>query len=241
MDLVHVLPFISTAITLVFAAAVLNRYWHGRRPHSLMWGIGLLLYGAGTFSEAYLALWWSPIILKLWYLTGAMLTAAWLGQGTVHLLVRKRGVANWLAAGLLAVSLLAAGLVLLAPVNSAAFQAGVPISTQYKEILTRSGLITLLTILLNIYGTLTLVGGAAWSAWLFWRKRVLLHRVLGNVVIAAGAMFPASAGTLIKLGLGDWLYASELAGAALMFLGFWLATHQPQPAEEREAPAAARA
>jgi hypothetical protein len=94
-----------------------------------------------------------------------------------------------------------------------------------------------LTILLNLYGTVALVGGALWSAWLFWRKRVLLNRVVGNLFIAAGAMFPASAGAFIRLGWTDWLYASELAGAALMFLGFYLATQPQSAARPASAPA----
>jgi len=231
MDLLHVLPFVSTAITVAFAGAVLGRYLKGKRLHSLMWGIGLLLYAAGTFSEAYLALGWSDFLLRMWYLSGAMLTAAWLGQGTIYLLVRRPGVAHVLTAILALVSLVAIGAVFTAPVSAAAFHTGVPISTTYKTIMTRSGLIVLLTILLNIYGTITLVGGAIYSAFLFWRKRVLPNRVIGNVFIAAGALMPAAGGTFIKLGLGDWLYLSELLGAAIMFLGFWLAT-QPQPAEE---------
>jgi hypothetical protein len=239
MDFNHLLPFISTVITFCFAAAVLNRYRLGRKPHSLMWGIGLVLYGLGTFAEAYLAVRWNSTLLRLWYLSGAMLTAAWLGQGTIYLLIRKPGVANAMAAGLALISLVAAWAVFTAPVNSAGFQTSVPLSTQYKELLSRSGLMIVLTILLNIYGTLTLVGGALWSAWLFARKRVLPNRVLGNILIAAGALLPASAGTFIRLGWGDWLYASELFGAALMFLGFWLAT-QPQPAD-RPARVAARA
>ena len=238
MDLIHFLPFLSTAITFFFAATVLNRYRVGRRPHSLMWGIGLTFYGLGTLAEAYLALRWSPTLLRLWYLCGAMLSAAWLGQGTIFLLVRKPGVASSIALGLAAVSLVAAVAVFTAPVSGAAFQTGVPVSTQYRDLLTRTSLMVVLTILLNIYGTVTLVGGAAWSAWLFWRKHVLANRMLGNILIAAGALFPASAGTLIRLGVGDWLYVSELLGAGLMFLGFWLAT-RPQPAE-RPARAAVR-
>ena len=70
---------------------------------------------------------------------------------------------------------------------------------------------------------------------MFARKRVLPNRVLGNVFIAVGALLPASAGTFIRLGWGDWLYVSELFGAALMFLGFWLAT-QPQPADRPPRP-----
>lgn len=239
MDFIHLLPFLSTAITLLFALAVFQRYRAGRKRHSLMWGIGLLLYAAGTFAEAYLAVRWSPAMLRVWYIAGAMLTAAWLGQGTVYLLVRKPRVADSLAAGLALVSAVAVVALLLAPLDGAGFRTQVPISTQYKTMLTRSGLVVLLTVLLNIYGTLTLVGGAAWSAWLFWRKRVLPNRVMGNLFIAGGALLPASAGTFIRMGWGDWLYVSELAGAALMFLGFYLAT-QPQPVD-RQAHAAARA
>jgi hypothetical protein len=230
MSLTHLLPFISTGITFVFALSVFNRYRLGRKPYTLMWGIGLTLYGIGTLAEAYLALRWSPLLLRLWYLSGAMLTAAWLGQGTVFLLVRKPRVAASLAAGLALVSLIAVVAVFTTSVNGATFRAGVPISTQYKVMLSRSGLMVLLTVLLNIYGTLTLVGGALWSAWLFARKRVLPNRMLGSILIAVGGLFPASAGTFISLGWGDWLYASELFGAVLMFLGFWLAT-QPQTAE----------
>ncbi len=231
MDGLRWLPFVSTIITLAFAAAVFSRYFQRhRRPHLLMWGIGLTLYALGTFSEAYLALSWSAVLLRLWYLAGAMLTAAWLGQGTVYLLMRKPGAANTLTGVLLVASVLAAAAVFLAPVHATSFQVGVPISSQYKALLDRTGPMILLTILLNIYGTLTLVGGALWSAWLFFRKRVLLNRVVGNVFIAAGALLPASAGTFIRLGMGDWLYVSELLGAALMFFGFWFAT-QPQPAD----------
>ena len=230
MNILHVFPFLSTLITLLFAAMVLSRYFKGRRPHSLVWGIGLVLYAAGTFSEAYLALAWSPVWLRVWYLSGAMLTAAWLGQGTIYLLVRKPGWAHAFMALLALASVVAIGAVFAAPLQAGAFRIGVAVSSQYKAILTRSGLIILLTILLNIYGTVGLIGGALYSAYLFWRKHVLPNRVLGNVCIAAGALFPAGAGTLIKLGLGDWLYVSELLGATIMFLGFWLAT---QPAEQQ--------
>ena len=48
-----------------------------------------------------------------------------------------------------------------------------------------------LTPIFNLYGTVTLVGGALYSAWIFWRKRVLLHRTIGNILIAVGALLPA--------------------------------------------------
>jgi hypothetical protein len=85
-------------------------------------------------------------------------------------------------------------------------------------------LIIILTILLNIYGTLTLVGGAVYSAFIFWRKHVLFNRMIGNILIAAGALLPAIGGTFIRMGLPDFLYLSEFLGAILMYVGFLQAT-----------------
>ena len=225
----HYIPFLSTLVTLAFAAAVFRRYLLKHGPYLLFWSIGLLWFGIGTLSEVILGLAFSGLVLKLWYLSGAMLTAAWLGQGTIHLLVRKRGVAWTLTGVLTAVSLLAAALVLIAPLTPAAasYNVTVAISSQYKDILTRGGLAIALTILLNIYGTLTLVGGAIYSAVIFWRKRVLLNRMIGNVLIAAGALAPAMAGSFVKMGLVDALYLSELIGVVLMYIGFIQATTVP--------------
>jgi hypothetical protein len=102
-----------------------------------------------------------------------------------------------------------------------------PISSQYQNILSRSGLIIALTIVLNIYGTLALVGGAIYSAYIFWRKRVLFHRMIGNILIAAGALAPAMGGSFIKTGLPDWMYLTELVGAMLMYIGFLQTTTVP--------------
>jgi hypothetical protein len=222
----HYLPILTTIITFVFAAAVFNRYRYKHGQHLLFWAIGLVLYGLGALTEVVLIFTFNALALKLWYLCGAMLTAAWLGQGTVNLLVRKRGVASTLNYVLIAVSLLAIVMVLLAPITSAAasYNTAVPLSSQYKDILTRSGIIVLLTILLNIYGTLTLVGGAIYSAYIFWRKHVLFNRMIGNILIAAGALLPAIGGSFIRMGLPDYLYLSEFLGAILMYVGFLQAT-----------------
>jgi hypothetical protein len=225
----HIIPFLSTLVTFAFASAVFARFLKRRGPHLLLWAIGLLFFGIGTLAEVILAFTFSGLVLKLWYLSGAMLTAAWLGQGTIHLLVRKRGVAWTLTGILAAVSLLAATLILLAPLTPAAgsYNVSMAISSQYKDMLTRGGLTILLTILLNIYGTLTLVGGAIYSAFIFWRKRVLLNRLIGNVLIAAGALAPAMAGSFVKMGLVDALYLSELIGVVLMYIGFIQSTTVP--------------
>lgn len=234
------IPILSTLVAFIFAGAVFRRYQRKRGMHLLLWGIGLVLYGLGTFTEVVLAFTYNDLAIKVWYLSGAMLTAAWLGQGTIHLLVRKRGVAPTLTVILALASLVSVFLVLSAPISAAAatFDVTQPISEQYKEILTRSGPMILLTILLNLYGTLGLVGGALYSAFLFWRKRVLANRLVGNILIAAGALMPATAGTFVQAGLVDWLYISELIGAILMFAGFIQATAS-KPVEVKSTTAAA--
>jgi len=215
------ISILSTIVTFGFVVSVLKRYFHKRGPHLLLWSIGLGLYGLGTLMETTMMFTFSPVALKIWYLSGAMLTAAWLGQGTVHLLVHKKRVAGTLTVILVLLSLASVLFIIMAPVSrGATFNTAQPVSSQYRQILGRNGFIIALTILLNIYGSITLVGGAIYSVYIFWRKRVLLHRMIGNILIATGAMMPAMAGTLIQAGLADWLYLSEFLGALLMYIGF---------------------
>ncbi len=225
----HYIPVLSTLVIFAFAVAVFRRFLFRHGPHLMLWSIGLLFFGIGTLAEVWLAFSFNGIILKLWYLSGAMLTAAWLGQGTVHLLVRKRGVAWTLTGILAAVSLLAAYLALSAPLTAAAssYNTTQAISSQYQDILTRGGLTIALTIILNSYGTLTLVGGAIYSAIIFFRKHILFDRMIGNVLIAIGGIAPALAGSFVSMGLPDLLYLSELIGAILMYIGFVEATKVP--------------
>jgi hypothetical protein len=227
------ISILSTLVTVIFIIALLRRYSQKGGTYLLVWAFGFFLYGLGTLTEVVLSFAYSALMLKIWYLTGAMLTAAWLGQGTVFLLVRKRGIASILAGILGLVSLVAFILVVTAPVTAAAatYNIQTPISSQYKEILTRGGGTIALTIILNIYGTLALVGGAIYSGFLFWRKRVLINRVLGNILIAAGALAPAMAGSFVKAGLPDLLYVSELIGVIVMYLGFVQTTTRVLPSE----------
>lgn len=223
------IPYLSTLVTLAFTISVFRRFLFRRTSYLLIWAIGLLLYGIGTLCEVILGWTFSEVALKLWYLCGAMLTAAWLGQGTVHLLIRRKHIALILTGLLAVVSVFTAFLVLQAPIKLAAsaYQISQPISSQYQTILTQSGLTIFLTILLNSYGSLALVGGALYSAYIFWRKHVLLNRMVGNILIAAGAFAPALGGSFIRIGLPDWMYVAELVGVILMYIGFRQATLVP--------------
>ncbi len=238
--MIHVLPYISTLVVFVFAFFVLKRYSQRGGMHLLLWGFGFVMYGLGTFAEAYLAFGYSSFILHTWYLFGAVLTPAWLGQGTIYLLVRRRNVANILLVVLTLASLFTAVHVFSLPTQDALYDLAKPVSAQYKEIMTRTSLTTTLLAVFAAYGTLALVGGALYSAYIFWRKRIMPQRVLGNVLIAAGALSPAMGGVLVTRGLGDYLFISELLGAIIMFIGFRFATtQQPVSAPQAVQPAKA--
>jgi hypothetical protein len=261
MTINQILPFISTAVMLWFTVDVFQRYFARRNPAFLFWGIGLAMFGMGSFAEAYLSLAWNKWMFFAWYLFGAALNAAWLGHGTLYLLARKqwRHVVTVL---LVAGSLFATNLMLQAmpKLDESVFTTSKPISEQYgtkalkagetapsgaltinttyrgEEVTAVRGLlplgtsVRLTTPFFNIYGLFTLVGGAIYSAYLFWRKRVMPNRVIANVLIAAGALAIGSASTLTRLGYGEYLYLGELISAIMMFAGFRMAA-KPQPDE----------
>lgn len=216
-----VLPLISSVITFVFAYYVLKRWTLRRRNHLLFWGIGLIFYAIGGAMEAYYGLiGWSPLVFRLWYLFGAVLVAAWLGQGTVFLFARPK--VAWTLFTILAIGSLYAAF----KVFSAALDPSQMIGHELSGHAIMTGGVRVLTPFFNLYGLVMLVGGAVYSAWLFWRKRVLLNRVTGNILIALGALAPGFGGAFQRAGIPLALYLGELIGAVLMFIGFLYATRQ---------------
>jgi hypothetical protein len=244
VDLNLILPFISTAVMLAFTISVLNRWRARRKQHFLFWGIGLGMFTLGSFAESYFAIvGWSAFVFFLWYFFGAVLNAAYIGHGTFLLLFRKRWT-RIVTAVLVIASLIALVLMLqvMPRLDSAIFTSGAPISEQYQEIMpaiSDGATVRLTTPFFNIYGLITLVGGALWSAWLFLRKRALPNRVLGNVLIAAGALSIGLASAATRLGAGGYLYLGELVAAVLMYGGFTLAGRPVTEEKEESGPEAA--
>jgi hypothetical protein len=218
------LPFTSSVISFIFAFFVFKRYLARRRPHLLLWGIGMTFYGIGGFCEGYYgAFGWSSLVFRLWYLCGAILVAAWLGQGTVYLLAR-RSWANALMVLLGLGSLYGLIRVFGAQLDPSLMTSSVHTGSELSGHAIITPGVRILTPFFNLYGTVALVGGAAWSAWIFYRKRILLHRTIGNILIAVGATLPAFGGAFSRFGVPSALYIGELLGAVLIFLGFLRAT-----------------
>jgi hypothetical protein len=226
-----ILPFGSSLVSFGCAIVILHRYWKRKGTHLLLWGTGMIFYGIGGFCEGYYgAFGWNSIIFRIWYLFGAILVAAWLGQGTVYLLAKK----NW-AHGLMVLlvlgSIFGAIRVFGAELDPSLMTESLHTGSEMSGNAIVTGGVRSLTPIFNIYGTVALVGGAAYSAWIFWSKRVLLHRSIGNVLIAVGAMLPAFGGMFSRMGISGALYITEFLGAILIFFGFIRAT---TPIEESE-------
>lgn len=91
MDSHVLLPLLSSTLSFVFALFLLDQWRERRRSYQLTWAIGMVWYGISAGTEFWGgAFGWSEPLYRIWYLTGAVYVAAWLGLGTIFLLGRTR-------------------------------------------------------------------------------------------------------------------------------------------------------
>ena len=227
-QLVHFIPIATTLIALVFAIAILRHYRRrGSGLHLLWWGVGLLLFAAGTFTEGAVTLFgWTETTFRAWYITGALLGGAPLAQGTAYLLLRRR-TANWFAAVLIPYVVVAAVCVLLSPINETLVEpyrlSGSVLEWQW---------VRLFSPLINTYAVIFLIGGAALSAFRYRKREDTYHRFVGNVLIAVGATLPGIGGIASRAGYTEVLYVGEFVGIILIWMGYRWNVRVPIPARE---------
>ncbi len=215
--LVHYLPIATTLVAVAFGV-VLFRHWR-RKPDALYlawWTFGVAAYGVGTLTESLTTLFgWDPWVFRAWYVSGALLGGFPLAQGTVYLLMKKQ-TAHVLAAIVVTIILTAAVFVFLSPLDYGAVE-GHRLSGRVLE----WSWVRAFSPFVNIYAVIFLVGGAAWSAWKY-RNAGSEHRqrVLGNVLIAVGAILPGIGGSATRAGYVEVLYVTELVGLLTIWLGY---------------------
>jgi hypothetical protein len=216
-----ILPLSATIIAGAFAIVLLNRYFTTRkRPHELMWGIAFMLFalGAGCQVFADAGGGWTPIIARLYYLTGAILNVGFLGVGTLYLLFSRR-IAN---AGFVLVLLLSAvSIFVLFTVQVDASRLGD--EAGWRAVTGFSDAPRWLAAIVNTLGTLLVAGGAIWSGVVFWRKRIMKGRMIGVFLLALGTIVVALGGTITgATGLHnhDYLYIAMVVGVVIMFVGY---------------------
>jgi len=227
-----ILPMSATIIAGAFAIVLLNRYFSNRRrPHELMWGIAFILFAIGAACQvlADVSGTWSPMVARIYYLTGAILNVGFLGLGTVYLIFSRR-VANVSLAIMLALTAFSFYVLFTVPIDTSLLsqEAG------WKAVASVSTTPRWLAAICSTIGTLLVVGGAIWSGIIFWRKRIQKHRMIGVFLLAGGTFIIALGGTITGLtGLRnhDYLYITMVVGLIVMFVGY-LQTVRPTVAAQ---------
>lgn len=207
-------PAAAAAISLACALVVA---WDGLRrpkPDKAAWAVAFALFAVAAGAEVVGEVaGWTPLLVRGYYLAGAVLVVGFLALGEFYLLAPRRTAILGPGAALL-VTALAVAVVQAAPIDEAR------LASDGWEALERGPALKGLAIGLNAGGTVVLVGGALLSAGRFWRRGVHRHRMFGCVLIALGTLVVASGGTLTRLGRAEYLYVAMAAGVAIIFAGY---------------------
>lgn len=211
-------PLIVAAVTLVFAVMLYGQYRARGKPHQLYWFLSMAQGCAASVAYILAVQGTSAFFFKLYYLFGALMVAAYLGLGSVHLVAPGR-VARWSTNLVLAFTVLGAAGILLAPVDAEALRALAATIDSGRGVLGNKGLWLAQLIVMNLFGTLAVVLPALYSALQLAKKQAPGGYVLGNVLIALGVLFIGGGGTAARLGAGGF-WKSMAIGYIIAFLGF---------------------
>ena len=214
MSPVFAIPLIAGAVGGAFAAVVARQYLNRRKPYQATWAVALAMFAvAALFETAGEAFGWSDATYKGYYLFGGMLNVGWLGLGSLLLLISSHA-GRIATIAMVVVSTVALVSVLFAHTDPQLLRAQVP----------ARGAIDVpfwLPLITNLGGSLLLIGGAAWSAWMAARAGAPGNRVVGLAVLATGAFIVAGGHSYAQT---KGLYAaqpiSEALGIVAMFVGY---------------------
>jgi hypothetical protein len=209
------LPAITALVAAAFAVAVGAQYARKRHPYQLFWAIGLALFTIAAASGALARTGGATELeYRVFYLFGAIVNVAWLALGTVYVTAPRYARAALVIVALL--TLAAAYAVFATPVNLA-------VAIDTGKGFPDGSLPRVLAAIGSGVGSLVLIGGALWSAFIFVQRRRNGRRAIANIVIAVGVFVVAAGGTAAFTGASGILELTNLVGIAVMFVGFLIA------------------
>jgi hypothetical protein len=215
------LALAAALVTLRLSGDLVRRFRRRRSPELAAWAAGLAAYSLAAGALAWgAAAGWSDAAFRVYYLGGALLTAALLGAGSL-LLVGRRRVAP---VALLYVGL-AVGVALAVPLRGDFSGSEIPDAQDVLDLWPAR----VLAIIGNSVGTLAVVGVAI---------ATFRARPLGNALILAGIGVAGIGSGLAGLGIGA-LAPAILVAAALLYAGFvapatFAPPHRDQHRHERK-------
>ena len=230
---------IDVIVSVVFAIAVFRQYAARRKMHQLMWGIAIAIWAIAVAAElaATLRGRWGLVTYRAYYATGALLIPAWLGMGTLYLILSKR-FNDVILAILSIVSAIGILLIAIWPIDAATLYAVGAGQVPLKVFPFFP--IQLILIVLNTLGALAFILGALWSVVLFAWKRQNRERAIATALIAIGGLIAAVAHSVGVLSGIELFRLSELVAVVFIFVGYLLSNvPAPQPAKTTPQPASA--
>ena len=199
---VALLAFAAALVTLRLSGDLVRRYRRRRAPELAAWAAGLAAYSLAAGALAWGdAAGWSDAAFRVYYLGGALLTAALLGVGSL-LLVRTR----WIAPIALIYVGLAIGVAIAVPLQGDVSGSAIPEAQDVLDLWPAR----ILAIVGNSLGTLAVVGVALVT---------FRSRPVGNALILAGITVAAVGSGLAGHGIGTLAPAIAVA-AVLLYAGF---------------------
>ncbi len=196
------LAFAAALVSLRLSADLVRRFRRQRAPEFAAWAAALAAYALAAGALAWgAAAGWSEPAFRLYYLGGALLTAALLGVGSLLVVGRRRIVPVALVYTGLAV-----GVALAAPIEGELSGTDVPEAQDVLELWPAR----VVAIVGNSLGTLAVVLVAL---------ATFRRRPLGNALILAGVGVAALGSGLAGLGVGA-LAPIVAVAALLLYAGF---------------------
>jgi hypothetical protein len=225
------LPVAATLVAALFCVLLLRSFRRRPAGQKALWAAGFALFAVAAASEALAQrAGWNAGLFRAYYLTGGVLTVAYLGAGSAWLLLPRRA-RDLLLGGLVVATAAAVAAVLLAPVDAGVLAETTSGRPPANDAL--GGHAFLWAIALNSVGTLFLVGGSIYSI-------LRRQRISANLWIGGGALVVALATGLSRTGHYEFVYLGQLVGIALMFSGFTFVGRAPQPSVARRSETALR-
>ena len=225
------MPLLLSSIDLVVSATftvIVAAQWAARRKtYSLLWAWALLVWTLAVAAETAAALngSWTPLTYRVYYAFGAMMVAAWLGAGSIHLSASRRWarLLTWVVAAL---SIIGAALIFTYPIDQALL--GKVDSLGFVEVKVFPFIpVRIFVVLANMLGSVAFIGAAFYSLWHFRRRHdVPGDRVAGVWLIGLGGLVAAAAHSLGALGGPGLFRITELAAIILIFSGYLLSTRR---------------
>jgi hypothetical protein len=200
------LAFAAALLTLRLSADLVRRYRSGHFAAHAAWAAALGAYALAAGALAWgAAAGWSAPAFRLYYLGGALLSAALLGAGSLLLAGRR-----WAVPLALVYAGVAVGVALAMPLEGGLSGSDLPEAQEVLDLWPAR----VLAIAGNSLGTLAVVGVAVLS---------FRRRPLGNALILAGVGVAALGSGLAGLGVGALAPALAIA-ALLLYAGIVVPT-----------------